>query len=47
MTGCEVITCLGGNELKVSSRKGYVPKLVIIKFKYEIDYDNISTGINR
>ena len=34
MAGCEVITCLGGNEMKVSTTKGYVPNLVIFKKKY-------------
>ena len=33
-TGCDVITCLGGNEMKVSTTKGYVPNLVIFRKKY-------------
>ena len=34
MAGCEVITCLGVNEMKVITRKGYVPNLKKIKRKY-------------
>ena len=34
MASCEVITCLGGNQMKVSTTKGYVPNLVIFKKIY-------------
>ena len=34
MAGCEAITRLDGNKMKVSTRKGYVPNSIIFKRKY-------------